>query len=154
MEKGAERGKSPKVRILEGIEGLKRGNTLKLKQSLLSNLVVGEARDADSSLPARKSSKVAGASKAEGRVAKRNMEARKASAFMERWLQAGEKTKESSQEPGKEEVKGDRWVGSGLKERPQDRGKKENTTGKKMQAAGAEGTEVVQESNRDRINRE
>ena len=154
MEKGAERGKSPKVRILEGIEGLKRGNTLKLKQSLLSNLVVGEARDADSSLPARKSSKVAGASKAEGRVAKRNMEARKASAFMERWLQAGEKTKESGQEPGKEEIKGDRWVGPGWKERPQDRGKQENNTGKKMKVAGAEGTEAVQESNRDRINRE
>ena len=91
MEKGAERGKSPKVRILEGIEGLKRGNTLKLKQSLLSNLVVGEARDADSSLPARKPTKVAGSSKAEGRVARRNLEARKASAFMERGLQAGGK---------------------------------------------------------------
>ena len=82
------------------------------------------------------------------------MEARKALAFMERWLQAGENTRGSSQEPGKEEVKGDRCVSSGEKERPQDRGKKENIAEKNREAAGAEGTEGVQESNRDRIYKE
>ena len=108
----------------------------------------------DSSLPTRKTPKVPGPSKAEGRVARRRLEARKASAFLERWLQAGENTGGSGLKSGKLQIEDDRCVGSGEKERPQDRGKKENTTGKKMQAAGAEGTEAVQESNRDRINRE
>ena len=78
------------------------------------------------------------------------MEARKASAFMERWLQAGENTKESSQKPGKEKAEGDRCVGLGEKERPQDRGKEDSSAGKNREAAGVEGTEERQESNRDR----
>ena len=93
---------------------------------------------------------MAGSSKAEGRVAKRNLEARKASAFMERWLQTGENTEDSSQKPGKETTEGDRCVGLGEKERPQDRGKEDSTAGKNRKAAGVEGTEERQESNRDR----
>ena len=127
------------MRILEGIEGLKRGNTLKLKQSLLSNLVAGEARDVDSSLPTRKTPKVAGPSKAEGRVARTRLEARKALAFLERWLQAGENTKGSSQKPGNTIKEGDRCVGPGQKEGTQDRGEKETNAGKKKEGAGKEG---------------
>ena len=111
MEKGAERENSPKVRILEELEGLRRGNTQKLKQSLLSNLVTGEARDVDSSLPAKRTSKAAGPSKAEGRVARRRIEVRKASAFLERWLQAGENTGGCGLKPGKVQIEDDRCVG-------------------------------------------
>ena len=108
-------------------------------------------RDADSGLTARKSSKASGASKVEGRVAKRKVEVRKASAFMQKWLQTGEEAKDSGQKPGKQDVKGDRCVGPGWKERPQDRGKQNNSTGKEMEVAGGEGTEVEEESNRDRL---
>ena len=150
LERGAERGNSPKVRILEELEGLKRGNTQKLKQSLLSNLVTGEVRDVDSSLPAKVTSKAAGPSKAEGRVARRRIEARKASAFLERWLQAGENTKGSSTKPGKEQVEDDRCVGSGEMDRTQDREEDETNAGKNREEVGEEGREVVNESNRER----
>ena len=95
----------------------------------------------DSSLPTRKTSKVAGSSKTEGSVARMRMEARKASAFLERWLQAGENTRGSSQKPGKTIKEGDRCVGPEKKEGTQDRGKEETIAGKKKEGAGEEGRE-------------
>ena len=121
------------------MKDLKRGNTLKMKQSLLSNLVTGEARDVDSSLSARRTPRATGSSKAEGRVAKVRMEARKASAFLERWLQTGERTKESGQKPGRKLSQDDRCVGSGEMGSTQDRGEEESNEGKNKEEAGEEG---------------
>ena len=112
-----------------------------MKQSLLSNLVTGEARDVDSSLSARRTPRATGSSKAEGRVAKVRMEARKASAFLERWLQTGERTKESSQKPGRKLSQDDRCVGSGQMDRTQDRGEKKHNAGKNGEDVGGEGRE-------------
>ena len=94
---------------------------------------------------------MAGPSSTGGRVVKRKKEAGKASAFLERWLQAGGTTKDSSQEQGRAIGGGDRWVGSGRKEGPQVRGGMETIAGKKREGVGGEGTEVGQESIRDRV---
>ena len=78
------------------------------------------------------------------------MEARKASAFLERWLQTGESTKGSGQKPGERLSQDDRCVGSGEMNSTQDRGEDESNTGKNKEEAGEEGRKMENESNRDR----
>ena len=72
-------------------------------------------------------------------------------AFLERWLQAGGTTKDSSQEQVRAEGRGNRCVGLGRKEGPQVRGEKGSIPGKNREGVGGEGREVEQESTRDRV---
>ena len=142
------------MRKVKVIEGLKEGNTQKIKQSLLSKFFLSRLRAVDSTPPLEETSKVAGPSSTEGRVVRRQKEVRKASAFMERWLQAGGATGGLRPEQDSAKARDCRWVGSGNEEGTQVRG--QNSIGRKVfqekekEGVGGGGAEELQESTRDR----
>ena len=73
--------------------------------------------------PQEGTSNVAASSNTEGRVVRRKEETRKASAFMERWLQDGGAQKGLRPEQGRARAGDCRWVGSERREGTQVRGK-------------------------------
>ena len=108
---------------------------------------------AEPARPPERTSMVEGPSKTEGSVVRRQREARKALAFLERWLKAGGAIREPRPEQGRAVAKDCRWVDPAGKKMTQVRGKERNveTRGRPTEGGGVEGGEAAQESARDRV---